>query len=192
MDTIIDRVDSFVFSNKEIDAVCDVVENLLFREIFEAENTLLAIHCCEENDNEIDNVLHFENRLSPEVEQIAYAVGMQLFDQFYAEVFDYPVPHIMSNTVKVAGTQIFLSLMCIKLSCGYINMFVAADDATDIDSAHMSMFGLAVAVCKILARRDMSASTLAGILTGGEIEHLDKATQDIICEKIDRLLRNHL
>lgn len=191
MDMFIDRWGSFNFSDNEIDIVCDAIENLLFKEFFETDNTLLAIHCSNENGDELDRVIFCRNKVDPEVEQLGYTVAMSFFDEFYMEVFNYPVPQTFSNTIHVQGTSIFLYLIGIKLSSGYVYMFDLANSMIDLESSCPSMFGLMLTVCKMLARRDKSAGILADILANGDIQNLEKTTQNAICDKVEKLLRDH-
>lgn len=192
MDIIIDRYGSNIFDDPEIDIICDAIENLLYKEFFENENTLLEIHCTCENDNEWDNVIGFRNKVDPEVRQLGYHVAQPRFDSFYNEVFDYPVPQTTSQSLNIIGTTICLYLISIKLQVGYVYILALANSVADLESCSPSMFGLMLLVCKLLSYRDDSAAKLTNILENGKIRNLDKTTQQSICNKIDHLLSSHL
>ena len=192
MDMLIDRWQSFNFSNTEIDIVCDAIENLLFQDFFEADNTLLCIHCTEENDNELDRVILCRNNTDREVEQLGSTIAMRYFDDFYAEVFDYPVPQIFSSTIVIENTTIYLYLIGIKFRSGYVYMYSLANSQLDLENSCSGMFGLALTVSKMLACRDRSAETLADILSNSDIANLEKTTQKAINDKVEKLLDNYL
>lgn len=191
MDMFIDRWGSFNFSNNEIDIVCDAIENLLFKDFFESENTLLSIHCSEENDDEMDRVIFCRNKVDPEIEQLGYTFAFRSFDDFYAEVYDYPVPQTFSSTIQIQDTTIYINMIGIKFSSGYVFMFALANNLLDLQNSCTSMFGLMLTVCKMLGRRDVSAKVLANILENDDIKNLEKTTQNLICEKVEKLLENH-
>lgn len=194
MDMIIDRWGKKLFDDAEIDTICDAINNLLFKEFFEAENTLLSIQCTEESDNETARAIYCKNKVDPEseFEKLCYNYATRYFDDFYAKVFDYPVPQTESNAVGIGETTIYLYMISIKLESGYIYMYAGADCFQDIQSCSTSMFGLMLTVCKMLSYRDHSAGILADILTYKTIKNLEKTTQQAIVEKVNQLLSNHL
>ena len=191
LEMYIDRFYSNVFDDDEINALCDGIENMLFKEFFEANSTVLSICCSEENDNELDNVIKIKHEADKDKENFGYNSFYYFFDDFYSLVFDYPVPQIATAALAYDEKSVFIYEITMKFKSGYVGLFVIAGNELDLEQACFGMYGLSLMICKILKRRDRSAKVLENTLRGYK-NNMPESLKDTINKNVDRIIEKYL
>jgi hypothetical protein len=190
MDMIVNKWDSKLFDWGEIDLLCDAIDSLLFKEFFENENTLLSIHCVQYDSDDMDRVIYCRNKLDVEVRTLSYKVCGDIFEEFYKENYDYPIPQLCARSVKIENTDMYFYTTALKLSLGYVYFFVAIDDPNLTEAAVECTYGLTLTICKMLSPDDDGAAKLSNSLPHSKYLEMNSTVRAAINKRVEELFES--
>lgn len=187
MDMFIDRWDSTLLSDAEIDLICDGIEDIFFKEFFDSCGTQLGIWCVD-FDGEMDRVIFCDNEVDIEWRNLIQEQSLSVFDEFYAAECENAEPNFEAQTLRVNGTDVTAEVFDLKFSSTMIHIYTSYTGSVEEYCARASVYGLAVMLCHILAKRDPSAEKLEEKIRETKMRHID----DAVRKNADHCLRQLL
>lgn len=192
MDMYIDKWQSLIFDEDEIDFTTDAIENSLFKEFFGTEKTILAIDCAS-FDGELNRLMKAYNQTDKAYEYLTDEYARDAYLAIYeAAAPDAPVFALLANKGSENEDDLKITASVMTTSYGFIMAYAAAPTVIDDSEGILGLYGLNLVMARLLAMRGGEDSPEMGLyksIFGTYFPHLGipKSMFDAANKRVEKL-----
>lgn len=185
MDTIIHRCDSNIFRDDELDVICDVAENVFFRDYFCYDDAAIFMFTDDRKLSAPRQIFLWKNHLKDESKSFTLGYAVTFYKEMRERLLNYPIPQFVAHLGETDSPGYYVDVMILKLVVGYVFCFISPSSIEALSAVHADMFGLMQATCRVLAPRDKAARWYAPILPHFQLEGTNEEIRDDVSSILD-------
>jgi len=190
MDMSLNRFDTILLDDCDIDAVSNAICNYFFKDFFNQRNTHLFVQCMTD-DGAKDCVIHICDRFDELMRKTAFVLGGSLLKDFYRTVHGVLRTSFAITSARSKSTGALCVTSCMRiLGMGYVFITCLFMDEDSRKEVYESLYGLSLFVSHYLSRYNIYAGELAGKIEGAKITNIDKTTHVAIIKRVKSYLQN--
>lgn len=150
MDMYVDKYGSAVFSVEELDVLTDAMEDFLFKDFFESQNSILQMMSFNDEwggivvdciNPQIDS--SFQSYAQSMAEDLGASLATDLRDGFFR-----------AGLLIDQEESVIVYSMIMNFNVGTLLFYLGTDNATSFDSGKVGLASYAKLICEVLAKRD--------------------------------------